>query len=282
MIVYNFYNFLNFIPQYIASTLITLLVYFYIGRRAPKLPPSIQLTKGVREIRESFFKSPFYANGRNVMETICQVEISQNGYSTSRRKILDTNPVFLSLLYSYLSGSFRPDVQKNSTLYRKNLDLSYNRGFFDVYRIFFSVIIWAGLLFLITPFHDIYIFLPHLNSTGNTIIAVILAVSIFEAIISLIYFISGTRIKTVIMVEGGILGIFSLSLLAPSMTWIDAYSTAGKAIIYTTLLILFLAIGVIIPQLRKRRTIYRTSFAFTLTAYLFILSVVMLNILRLV
>ena len=176
MIVYNFNDFLNFIPQYIASTIIAILVYFYIGRRAPKVPLSFKLT---RNAKEDFFKSPFYANGRNVLEFFSPFELSENGYSTSGRKILNSNPVFLSILYSYLSGSFRPEVQKFSSPYSKNSDLNYNRGFFDVYRIFFSVIIWAGLLFLITPFRDIYIFLPHLNATGNIIIAVILSVSFF-------------------------------------------------------------------------------------------------------
>ena len=282
MIVYNFHNLLNFIPQYVASTLIALLVYFYIGHRAPKLPVTVRLSEGHAKIRESFFKSPFYADSGIAMEKICPVEVTENGYSIRKRKNLDYNRVFFSLLYSYLSGSFRPDVQKNSTRYSRSRDLDYNRAFFDIYRIFFSVIIWAGLLFLITPFHDIYIFLPHLNATGNIIVAVILAVSIFEAIISLIYFISGTRMKTILFVEGGILTIFSLSLLAPSMTWFHTYSNSGKIIIYATLLILFLAIGIIIPQLRKRTTIYRTSFAFTLTAYIFILLVVIINIPRLV
>ena len=278
MIVYNFYNFLNFVPQYVASTIIALLVYLYIGWKSPKLPLFFKLTSSMNE---SFFKSPFYGNGREVMKFFSLDEISENGYCTSRRKSLGLNPLFFSILYSYLSGSFRPDVQEISSPYSKNLDLHYNRAFFDVYRIFFSIIIWAGLLFLITPFHDIYIFLPHLNTIDNTIVAVILSVSIFEAIISLLYFISGVGRRTILLIEVGILSIFSLSLLAPSMTWISVYSTSGKIIIYLTLLALFLAIGVIIPQLRKRITIYRTSFAFTLIAYLFILSVVIINILRL-
>ena len=279
MIVYNFYKFLNFIPQYIVSTIIALLVYFYIGWRSPKLPLFFKLT---RRVNESFFKSPFYGNGRSVTEFFSLDDISGNGYYTIRRKNYSFKPLFFSILYSYLSGSFRPDLQKFRTSYSRNIDLNYNRAYFDVYRIFFSVIIWAGLLFLITPFRDIYIFLPHLNSTGNTIVAVILSVSIFEAIISLLYFISGISRKTILLTEAGIFSIFSLSLLAPSMTWFNVYSISGKVIIYLTLLALFLAIGIIIPQLRRRRTIYRTSFAFTLIAYLFILLVVIINILRLV
>ncbi len=279
MIIYNFYKFLDFIPQYIISTIIALLVYFYIGWRAPKLRLFFKLNS---ELNESFFKSPLYENGRSVMEFFSLDDLSESGRYASRHKNSDFRPLFFSILYCYLAGTFRPDVQKISSPYSKNMDLNYNRAFFDVYRIFFSVIIWAGLLFLITPFHDIYIFLPHLNSTGNIIVAVILSVSIFEAIISLLYFISGAERRTILIIELGIFSIFSLSLLAPSMTWFNVYSTSGKVIIYLTLLALFLAIGIIIPQLRRRITIYRTSFAFTLIAYLFVLSVVIINILRLV
>ncbi|MEM0157606.1 MAG: hypothetical protein QXN26_06045 [Thermoplasmataceae archaeon] len=188
-------------------------------------------------------------------------------------------PPFVSLLYLYTCGTFRPDLWKASTPLPRNKDVIYNRALFDVYRIFFSVIIWAGTLFLITPYRDIHIFLPHLGVTGNIVVAVVLSVSIFESIVSLMYFMFGTVKKMILAVEAGITIIFTLSLLAPSMSWFGTYDLYGKIIVYVTLLALFLAIGIIMPQLRNRSTIYRASFAFTLIAYVFIFAIILTNVL---
>ncbi len=279
MAVYYFQNFLSFIPQYIVSTAVAISVFLYLGRTFRQKQYIGQILRRNSKIGESEFKSPFYADRHVLHEKFKLSPPSGPGMSVLFGNRPPGFPDFVSLLYLYACGAFRPDLWKMSTHVSGNRDSIYSGAFTDIYRIFFSVIIWAGILFLITPYRDIHIFLPHLGATGDILVAVVLSVSIFEAVVSLIYFIFGTFRKMILAVEAGIAIIFTLSLLAPSMSWLGTYDLYGRILIYATLLALFLAIGIIMPQLRKKSTIYRTSFAFTIIAYLFIFSVILTNVL---
>ena len=273
-------NVIIFWPQYLLATVLALLLFIVLGWIGKSYSSLKFIVTGKLEV--SPFSSPFYYmdwTDANITGMLWQ----GGGYlSTQLRKDYKPSKLPFSLLYALNCGMFRPDLYKMSTKIESDIrhSIPWSSPLFAAYRIFLAIMVWAGILLLTTPFKYLYVFLPHLTTAGNIAIAVVLSVSIFEAIISMIYFTAGISRHTVIVVESAILAVFTASLFAPSMSWINAFNLTGKIVVYVTLLALFLSIGAILPQLRSLRNIYRTSFYFTLLAYLFFIATVLSNVIR--
>lgn len=274
---------ISFIPQYIVATLIAIYVFFLLRKRRFYSRPE-------------FRTDPFRLRSRADMTSL-------NFFSVlEKMKAVLTEPLLIPLSAS--GGSVISHSEFNTVL-RKDvpaycqpiISRSTNRGFkgpgsrvnypeaflrrraYDLYSALFSILVWAGILLLLTPSQKIFIFIPHFSSlTVNLIVIIVLSIMIFEGSLATIYLFIGTTWKRAGAVMLSVLGLYSLSLLTPSFNWFRIYTTGGEIVIYSILAILLLSITFLISQLKEKRILFRLAYYSTVVAYVFFLSTTAYNI----
>lgn len=277
MITLHFENLVLFLPQYAFSTIIAVIVYYYLGRkpawnymRAPVIRKSsfrgtsafstpISVGSEMREI--SFFLYPIdFGASLKSFYTLDRLFFNTGWYFTANR--------YPDKYYRKMSTSYSPP-----DLFEENIA-------YQLYRIMVAVSAWAGIMLIVTPFSYIYVFLPHFTEPYNIIVAIILAISIFEGIISTIFFRIGISYTRIALIEALVIVVFTFSLLSPSMSWMSAFNMTGKLVIYLVLLFLFTAITGLISQLRTRKNLFFSSFLFATIAYFSFSIIVLVNVLQ--
>lgn len=277
MITLHFENLVLFIPQYIFSTVLAIIVYYYLGRVTPKSDFTSPRIRKAAFLGTSLFRTPFSATDTPLAFPPCHQVCD---FGESLKSYFNKEQLFFSLVWFFTLNGF-PESYYRSTispytpphLFEENIT-------YQMYRIMVAVSAWAGIMLVVTPFSYVYVFLPHFPDPYNIIVAIILAISIFEGIISTIFFRLGVSYTRIALVESLVVIIFTLSLLSPSMSWMSAFNLNGKLLIYLVLLFLFTAITALISQLRTRKNLFLSSLLFATIAYFSFSAIVLVNVLQ--
>lgn len=275
MIALHFENLRLFIPQYVSSTLIAVFIYLYLGRRLPGWQYTIPFLRKTRRTGTSAESTPLrYHSSLNPIFFPYSVSSFDRGLS-----LLESvaNPL-PDLLYYFSLNGFQHSVYSNQSYKYEKPPVFESAIIYEVYRIMLSVSAWAGLLLVITPFSFIYVFIPHFSNPYNVIVAIILSIAIFEGILSSIFFRIGVSLAKVMLVEGLIIIVFTLSILSPSMSWLALFTFSGRLIIYVILLALFTIIAALISQLRTMRNLFISSMIFSTISYFSFVAIVLYNV----
>lgn len=276
MISLHFDNLRLFIPQYLFSTAIAAIVYYYLGQRYPGKENTIPILRKARTVGQSFFSTPLSSGtGENI-----SLLVRPKLFNDSLRSYWDASKVFFDLAYYYLANGFPENQYANLKSPYVAPPFFETTITYQMYRIMVAVSAWAGLMLVITPFTYVYVFIPHFAEPYNIIVAIILGISIFEGIVSMAFFRLGVSFGKAVFVESIVIVAFTSSLLSPSMSWLSAFNLQGKLIIYLILLFLFIAITGLISQLRTRRNLFLSSMVFSTVAYFSFVVIVLYNVLQ--
>lgn len=277
MITLHFENLTLFLPQYIFSTVLAIVIYYYLGRKPSWNLFIVPRIKKTLFLGSSVFQSPLYVGGSapEISFRLLPIEFNESlkSFFTSSRMFFDTTGYYTLNRFpdNYYRSASTPYSPPN--LFEENIA-------YQMYRIMVAVTAWAGIMLVTTPFSYVYVFLPHFSNPYNIIVAIILAISIFEGVISTVFFRIGASYTKIVIVEAFVIIIYTFSLLSPSMSWMAAFNLDGKMVIYLVLLFLFTAITALISQLRTRRNLFLSSFAFATIAYLSFFVIVLVNVLQ--
>lgn len=278
MIALHFDNLRLFILQYIVATLGAALIYYYLGRGNLRSNVPIPILRKVRCLGTSEYQTPLKFHG--IVPGISFI-LQPSLFTDSLVSYWNPSRFFYDLS-AYYRGNGYPSQSYSSlcTGYAKSPAYRASSAIYDIYKIMVSVSAWAGILLLITPFRYIYVFLPHFPDPYNIVVAIVLSIAIFEGVLSTVFFRIGTRFARVVLVESIVIIAFTFSLLTPSMSWIDAFSSTGRLEIYFILLAMFVAITALIPQLKTRRNLFLSSTIFSIVAYFSFVGIVLYNVVK--
>lgn len=279
MITFYFDNILLFIPQYVFATLVAALIYYYLGQKLPWSHGAIPRLRRTWKLGSNEFHSPLSVS---LSSGELFLRLDPPDFGLSLKNFYTRGKLFFDALY-YNTQNGYPDkyYQQLATKYSAP-HLFEERITYQMYRIMVAVSAWAGLLLVVTPFSYIYVFIPHFQNPYNIIVAIILAISIFEGVISTIFFRVGVSYTRVALVEALVILTFTFSILSPSMSWLSLFTTEGKLIIYLILLFLFTTITALISQLKTRRNLFASSLLFATLSYFSFSAIVLINVLEIV
>lgn len=279
MITLYFDNLRLFIPQYLASTVIAVFIYFYLGQKFPGKENTIPRFGKTRKMVNSPFFTP-----KNFRMDVAGTEflLWPNKLSDSLKTLWKPDRVFFDPLSYFMENGFPPEVYRRFSSRYVKPSLFEENIVYQLYKIMFAVSAWAGLMLVITPFSYIYVFIPHFADPYNIIVAIILSISIFEGLVATIFFRVGVSFGRIALIEGLVITAFTLSLLSPSMSWLGNFNLQGKMIIYLILLLLFAAITGLISQLRTKRNLFLSSMIFSVISYFSFVVIVLYNVLNIV
>lgn len=277
MIILHFENLRFFIFQYILATLGGSLIYYYLGRGSVRGTVPFPIIRKVRNLGNSEYQTPLRFTGfMGEKFLILQPGLfteSLVGYWNETRFFFDITPYYIN--NGYPSNCYGP----LSSVYEKSPEYQ-STTVYQIYRIMVAVSAWAGILLLISPFKYIYVFLPHFSDPYNIVVAIVLAIAIFEGVLSTIFFRIGVSFTRILLVISLVIVAFTLSILTPSMSWLDAFSINGRLEIYFVLMAMFVAITALISQLRTKRNLFLSSLLFSTVAYFSFVGIVLYNVLQ--
>ncbi len=277
MITLHFDNMRLFIFQYIIATLGAALIYFYLGRGNVRSSVPFPILRKVRNLGSSEYHTPLRFPGYIGKDTF----ILRPGFYTDSLISYWNQARFFFDMSSYCLGNGYPRQSYSSLCSKYEKSPAYHTStIYEIYKIMVAVSAWAGILLLITPFRYIYVFLPHFPNPYNIVVAIVLAIAIFEGVLSTVFFRIGTSFVRIALVESIVIMAFTFSLLTPSMSWIDAFSSTGRLEIYFILLVMFAAITVLISQLRTKRNLFLSSTLFSIVAYFSFVGIVLYNVIQ--
>ncbi len=274
MIALHFENLRLFIPQYVAATLISIFVYLYLGRKHPGWRNTIPFLRKTRRVGYS----PQFSTVKYPESELFFFPLEVSSFDWSYSNSSKPSRYFFDLLYYFTMNGYPHDVFRNRTTPYVKAPFFEATILYEMYRIMLSVSAWAGLLLVITPFSYISVFIPHFQNPYNVIIAIILSISIFEGILSTIFFRIGVSLGRIIAVESLVIIIFTLSILSPSMSWLSLYAFTSRLVIYLILLFLFTVIAALISQLRTLKNLFLSSIIFSTISYVSFVVIVLYNV----
>ncbi len=131
-----------------------------------------------------------------------------------------------------------------------------------------AVLLWASIVLILTPYPQVSIFTPHFSVLLNLILNVILGVSIFIALISIIsFFIIFTKTQILIAEALVFLGAV-ISFFMPAMNWIRNNTFAYQLIVLLVIVSLALLITYFIMKIKDKNHNFMISLYFSYTAFL--------------
>lgn len=274
MLALHLTNIIIFFRQYLAATVLAIVVYLVLTRLMRKFflsRPIFRLNLG----SSSFFS---YKTSQTKMPDIL-ILLPGEDLSTKFTSLM-ARPLFFSLEYYHVQNGYPGSFySKLSTELRASKPYLNNLSYIT-YKIFFTVAVWEGLLLLFTPFKYLGVFIPHISTDVDIIIGLVIGISIFESSISTIFLFSGTRMRNILMVMGLVVLVYSISYLTPSMSWLSLYNQAGKITYFSVILSLVLAITVLIPQLKTKRNLYLSAYSFSIISYLAFIFTIIVNLIH--
>lgn len=283
MLTVNFRNLLYFLPQYIVSSAIAVLIFIYLQQRfsqsdlffaAPRRPH-----RDLTDLGFLFCTPLNYYDWAVPTFELAIYYLGSPGISLSSMgiKICRSQKNIQPQVYSidYLKGM-------NSTLAPRSpfhgSEIYNNHIIYKVLASIYAISAWIGLLLALTPYSRIQIFIPHFTSSTNLLVAIILGISIFEATISIIVFFTGKSKKWFFYVEGFVFIVTSLFFFSPSMAWIYGFSVPSRILIYAIIVGLILFITFLIFQLESKRNSFLAGLYSSGVAYGFFMATVSYNI----
>lgn len=277
LITLHFENLRLFIVQYILATIAAGLIYYYLGREYPGKEYTLPRLRKTRHVGTSEYWTPLFLPGTGDYPGLL---IRPPLFNESLVSFWNENRFFVDFSYYFHANGFPAQVlEKTSSSYAPS-PVYESSIVYQIYKIMVAVSTWAGLLLLITPFSYIYVFLPHFPEPYNIVVAIILAIAIFEGVLSTIFFRIGTTFVKVALIESIVIIAFTFSLLSPSMSWIAAFTPQGRVDIYLILLSMFVAITALISQLRTKRNLFLSSLLFSTIAYFSFVGIVLYNVIQ--
>lgn len=283
MLTINLTNLAYFLPQYLVSSAIAIIIFIYLEKRFSKFDLFFTLIRRPHKDLTDF----------NFL--FCTLLSFDHGVS----------PVFdLTIYYSGTLGTLSSRISSLANKSKHNIkdqvySMDYQKGLkstiapssrFQKSEIYSNHIIykflasiyaisaWIGMLLVLTPYSRIQIFIPHFSSSINLIVAIVLGISIFEATISIIVFFTGNSRKWFLYVEGLVFIAISLFFISPSMVWIYGFSVLSRILIYAIITALILFITFLIFQLESKRNSFLASLYSSGVAYGFFIATVSYNI----
>ncbi|HLH86207.1 MAG TPA: hypothetical protein VKU79_05020 [Thermoplasmataceae archaeon] len=273
-------NFSIFLPQYIGSTIFAILIYWVLGRSFRKRLSFLPRLK--RIIGENPYFSSIVDKTPDSIDLIVSHLASGAGlFSPFYPNSTVISKITPTLLYHFNESGYPEKYYARFNTRLLRLKLYENPSVFQLYRVVMSILAWGGLLLLLTPTSYLGVFLPHLSTTLDIIISLALSISIFESSISAVYFFLGTTLQRILLVEMLVAGVFTISLVTPSMQWIFRFDFYSRLLIYSTILGMALFIVWILSQLGSRDNLFKSSFISGFIGYFFFIMVILFNILGL-
>jgi hypothetical protein len=273
MIVFHLGNLEVFARQYLAASIISVLIYLalsYEFRKTERVKPVVRKVLG-----SSSFFTPLHW-GKDQLTT--RILVDSLNYSTALLKTPDMTEI--GLLYFYTQNAFPRECYSGlRTALGKN-EVFRNVTLLSFFKIFFAISAWEALLFVFTPFKFLSVFIPHFSTDLNIIVALVMGISIFESSVSTVFFFIGTGLRNLSYVLLIVAAIYSLSFLTPAMSWFSSYSFSGKILVFFVLLIMILVITFLISQLRTKANLFRSALSFTILSYTFFVIIIIFNIFR--
>ncbi len=282
----NFANLISFIPQYVVSTLAAVYTFTVLRKRRFYSRPEFYLLDHPKSIvgQIELLGMSFYSAMAEIGSMISAIFIIP---SPGQLKPGIPNSGFRSGLGkgdrvatdAMVTRRSRSSFKGPSTRV-KFPEIYLRKGIYDLYSALFSIAVWAGILLLLTPYQQIFIFIPHFSSlTVNLAVIIVLSITIFEGTLASLFLFIGTSRKRVALVMLSVMGIFSLSLLTPSFNWFRIYTLTGELLIYAILGILLLSTTFLISLFKEKRILFNLAFYSTVVAYIFLISTTGYNIL---
>ncbi len=277
MIALHFDNMRLFIFQYIFATLGAALIYYYLGRGSMRKSVPFPILRKARNLGSSEYQTPlrFPMSVGTISLTLRPALLND-----SLASFWNSSRFFFDMSAYYVSNGYPPQSYSSLCSGYEKSPAYHTSTVYEIYRIMVTVSAWAGILLLITPFKYIYVFLPHFPDPYNIVVAIVLAIAVFEGVLSTIFFRIGTRFTRIALVEALVIIAFTFSLLTPSMGWITTFSAMGRLEIYLILLVMFAAITALISQLRTKKNLFLSSLLFSTVAYFSFVGIVLYNVIH--
>lgn len=277
LIALHFENLRLFIAQYIVATIGGILIYYYLGIRRFQTGTPIPVLRKVKFAGQSEFFTPLK---RPVNNTYPVMLLQPGLFNDSLISFWNTGRLFADLTYFFRCNGYPNSTYQSLASIYTGTQPYESSTMYGIYRIMVAVIGWTGILLLITPFKYIYVFLPHFPPPFDIIVAIVLTITIFEGMLSTVFFRIGTSFVRIALVESLVITVFTFSLLTPSMSWISTFTMQGRIDIYLILLAMFVAITALISQLKTKRNLFLSSLAFSAIAYASFVGIVLYNVLQ--
>ncbi|MCL4341587.1 MAG: hypothetical protein M1431_05805 [Candidatus Thermoplasmatota archaeon] len=240
MLTIDFKNLIYFVPQYLASSAIAILIFFYLERRFSNLGLSFHMIRRPRRDltrRDFLLCTPLDYN--NWFTPVYDLAFLYSGSPdssgsglASRFQNAKKNTQVLSYDLDYIKGK-NFGIAPSTRLYKS--EIYNNHIIYKILASIYAISAWIGMLLVLTPYSRIQIFIPHFSSSTNLLVAIILGIAIFEATISIIVFFTGNSRKWFIYVEGLVFIVTSLFFFSPSMSWLYSFSVPSRLLIYVIL-----------------------------------------------
>lgn len=280
MITFNVSNLRLFIPQYVVATVLTIFMFLFLGRRFPGKERTVPRLNRKRRYPSSPFCTPVTYLPSHVSGTMIDIHLTLTPVSGSLSNYWAETGRFFSPLSHFLESGFPCSFYETLTSEFQQPPFFEANTTYLIYRILISISVWAGLMLVITPFSYIYVFLPHFSDPYNIVVAIVLSISVFEGLISTVFFRIGVKFTRIALVEGFVVIAFTFSILSPSMSWLGSFDMQSRLLIYLVLLVLFCTITALISQLRTKENHFLSSMIFASISYFTFAGVVLYNILN--
>ena len=283
MITIDFNNLIYFVPQYIASSILAIVLFLLLQKRFKTFGLRFRLERsGVRDLTKLDYLLCSKVN--NDDQNLASFHIDHppskpddhenNGMCSPFYNNQDkVNSLLFDLALMRGIGSYMAPA----TRFHKS-EIYDNHIIYSILASIYAISAWIGVLLILTPYDRIAIFIPHFSSSINLIVAIILGIFIFEATISIIVYFVGNSRKWFFYISGLVFIITSLFFFSPSMSWIYTYSVGSRVLIYFLILGLILFITFLIFQLESRKNSFLAALYSSGIAYGFFIATVAFNI----
>lgn len=274
MIVFHIQNLELFIKQYLAATILAILIYLLLTHLFNR-----------SEKPKFLWHKAFFKTGPSTPLKWRQIFIepriinNSTDYSTTLSRTGSGN-LFFSLLFHFVESGFPLEIYSSLSTQRSWFQVYENDILKAFFKIFLTVSAWEGLLFIFTPYKFLGAFIPHFSTDLNIVVALIMGISIFESSVSTVFFFLGVNLKNLLYVELIVAAVFSASFLTPAMSWFSAYTFTGKVIVFFILLFLVLVITFLISQLRTKKNLFNSAFSFSILSYVFFVLIIIFNLVK--
>lgn len=283
MITLDFNNLIYFVPQYVASSILAIVLFLLLQKRFKTFGLRFRLERsGVRDLTKPGYllcsevnKDDQYMPSPNVGHPSLKLDDHENNGMCSPFYINPEKGYSISFDLALMHGI--NSYMAPATRFHKS-EIYDNHIIYSVLASIYAISVWIGVLLILTPYDRIAIFIPHFSSSINLIVAIILGISIFEATISIIVYFVGNSRKWFFYISGLVFIITSLFFFSPSMSWIYAYSVGSRVLIYFLILGLILFITFLIFQLESRKNSFLAALYSSGIAYGFFIATVAFNI----
>ncbi|MHB8561454.1 MAG: hypothetical protein ACYDAP_09905, partial [Thermoplasmataceae archaeon] len=283
MLTINFGNLIYFVPQYVASSALAVIIFILlqnrfrthrlwfktVSRRKKDLTNWRFLFCSDINANKDYYPSIHIDHFSSSPNPIYGNTMSTLFFKNSDEKI---HQVFDLTLLRGIRSYFAP-----VSCLHKN-EIYDNHIIYSILVSIYAISVWIGVLLVLTPYNRMEIFIPHFSSSINLLFAIVLGISIFEATISIIVFFTGNSRKWFLYIESLVFMVASLFFISPSMSWIYGFSVASRILIYVLIIGLILFITFLIFQLESRKNSFLAALYSSGIAYGFFIATVAYNI----